>query len=164
MSSGNFQCLLEFNNLNYSGFKHFFVNSGGKHGVVSGSGSSRRKPVAPQWFNPSWHDDSDDEEVINGVCVFQNVVNYSSSSKEKPEPNSPSEATKPNKCVDSREGSIIGKSGEDEESHEVKMKTEKEIIPEENKDVPGAHTADTEGKNDDEKVKEEVESENENGD
>jgi len=45
-------------------------------GGTSGS-SRRRKPVAPQWLNPSWHDDSDDDEVlINGVCVVQNPLNY----------------------------------------------------------------------------------------
>lgn len=33
--------------------------------------------MAPQWFNPSWHDDSDDEEVlINGVCVMQNPLGF----------------------------------------------------------------------------------------
>lgn len=74
----------------------FDICISGKLGVgVSSSGSSRRKPVAPQWFNPSWHDDSDDEEVlINGVCVFQNPTPFGSSGKSsiKMEPSLPSKA------------------------------------------------------------------------
>jgi len=77
-------------------------------GGVHGSGSSRRKPVAPQWFNPSWHDDSDDEEVINGVCVFQNALNFSANKDTvRVEPASPSEAAK-NDFPRSREGSVGG--------------------------------------------------------
>lgn len=33
------------------------------------SGSSRRKPAAPQWVNPDWQEES--EVIINGVCVMQ---------------------------------------------------------------------------------------------
>ncbi|XP_035708595.1 homeobox protein cut isoform X3 [Folsomia candida] len=158
------------------------MSAGGKHGVAPGSGSSRRKPVAPQWFNPSWHDDSDDEEVINGVCVFQNAINYSGN-KERPEPNSPSEAVKP-KYVDSREGSIVGGKSDEEESHEpqeAKVKAEKESTPEQKDIIPGAHAAtvaavaaadddeeeedgDKEEKREQVQLKEEVESDDENGD
>ncbi|XP_049878874.1 homeobox protein cut isoform X6 [Pectinophora gossypiella] len=38
------------------------------------SRSSRRKPAAPQWVNPSWQEDkprNPDEVIINGVCVMR---------------------------------------------------------------------------------------------
>jgi hypothetical protein len=135
---------------------------GGKHGVAPGSGSSRRKPVAPQWFNPSWHDDSDDDndQVINGVCVFQNAINYSGS-KERLEPNSPSEATKP-KPFGSREGSIEGKSDEEGDNfHAGKVK--EELKEEEEKINTGADQVAAESAEEAEKpqvttLKEEVES------
>lgn len=52
------------------------------------SRTSRRKPAAPQWVNPVWQDDKKpaavgggnpvaDEVIINGVCVMQQVADYS---------------------------------------------------------------------------------------
>jgi hypothetical protein len=87
------------------------MGGGGLHGS---GGSSRRKPVAPQWFNPSWHDDSDDEEVINGVCVFQNALNFSANKDTvRVEPTSPSEAAK-NPYPGSHEGSVAEDKSDDE--------------------------------------------------
>lgn len=58
--------------------------------IQASSRSSRRKPVAPQWVNPVWQDNkipsksnsvighipTDDEVIINGVCVMQQATDY----------------------------------------------------------------------------------------
>lgn len=52
--------------------------------------TNRRKPAAPQWVNPVWHQDdkkssapkitpAEDEVIINGVCVMQQAADYSRS-------------------------------------------------------------------------------------
>ncbi|CAL4090804.1 unnamed protein product, partial [Meganyctiphanes norvegica] len=40
--------------------------------------SSRRKPAAPQWVNPSWQESESKERevIINGVCVMQTADDY----------------------------------------------------------------------------------------
>jgi len=78
----------------------------GKANSGNTSGSSRRKPVAPQWLNPSWHDDSEDEEIlINGVCVVQNSMSYEKSIKKEPadaglSPHHAMKMTARSKCTD----------------------------------------------------------------
>jgi hypothetical protein len=99
-----------------------------KSGVACGSGSSRRKPVAPQWFNPSWHDDSDDEEVlINGVCVLQNPLNYGKGVNKdtlRVEPTSPAEPPKMRFKTESEDYPAAGtKSDEEGGGVEDKLKS-----------------------------------------
>nr|XP_018911526.1 PREDICTED: homeobox protein cut isoform X2 [Bemisia tabaci] len=104
--------------------------------------SSRRKPVAPQWVNPDWQEES--EVIINGVCVMQTDYNEhrdSETVRVEPTPVKEEDGVEPQETADEEEAS--NQDPEDDKSPSPSdllsetnnLKSETECTKESNKEV-----------------------------